>query len=418
MARPVIRLDGFDGAWKTTELNRIGERVTTRNANRDIKETLTNSARHGLVSQLNYFKNAVSNVKNVDNYYVVDQDYFVYNPRISSVAPFGPINRNRLGRPGIVSPLYSVFTIDGVDTSFAETFFKTSRWHNFMRMNGDTGARHDRFTIGVDDFFQLPVTVPPTRDEQYAIGRFFEDIDASLQAQQTRLTQLRHLKQSMLTKMFPRDGETEPELRLDGFDGEWQIRSVDELFTFLRTNSLSRAYLTENKTDIHNIHYGDVLNKYGSVLDYESESIPYIADTNNSFLGDFLASGDIIFADAAEDLTVGKCTEVRSIDRESVVSGLHTIAARSSILFAPGFLGHALNAGSFHDQLVPLIQGTKVSSISSNTLRSCYVAYPTFDEQHGIGTYFTKLDQLIDLEDSKLTKLQQLKAAFLQKMFV
>src|SRR5690606_14927499 len=103
------------------------------------------SAEHGIISQRDYFDNDISNSDNIDRYYVVKNDDFVYNPRISSFAPVGPINRNRLGRNGIMSPLYTVFRTQDVDVTFLEHFFKTDCWHTFMRLNGDTGARSDRF---------------------------------------------------------------------------------------------------------------------------------------------------------------------------------------------------------------------------------------------------------------------------------
>lgn len=120
----------------------------------EINETFTNSAEQGIISQNDFFDHKVSSSDNIGKYYVVGKGDFVYNPRISSTAPVGPINRNRLERAGVVSPLYTVFRVKDVDPLFLEWYFKSSCWHLYMFINGDCGARADRFAIK-DPVFSL-----------------------------------------------------------------------------------------------------------------------------------------------------------------------------------------------------------------------------------------------------------------------
>lgn len=116
-------------------------------------------AEFGVISQRDFFDHDISKLGSLDGYYIVRNEDFVYNPRISTSAPVGPINRNKLGRTGVMSPLYTVFRPHDIDTTYLEHFFKCGYWYSFMNFNGDSGARSDRFSIKDDVFFQMPIPV-------------------------------------------------------------------------------------------------------------------------------------------------------------------------------------------------------------------------------------------------------------------
>ena len=178
-----IRFPEFSDAWKQRELGEIAEKVTKKNSNFEISETFTNSAEQGIISQKDFFDHKVASSENIGNYYVVDKNDFVYNPRISTTAPVGPINRNRLGRAGVMSPLYTVFRAKDINQLFLEWYFKSSCWHLFMYFNGDSGARSDRFSIKDSVFFSMPIFVP-SKEEQFKIGRFFDQLNETITLQQ------------------------------------------------------------------------------------------------------------------------------------------------------------------------------------------------------------------------------------------
>lgn len=165
-------------------------------------------------------------------------------------------------------------------------------------------------------------------------------------------------------------------------DGAWEQESLGEIVDFsIKTNSLSREKLSLESYEVQNIHYGDVLIKFDNVLDLQRDSLPSIIDSKVlDFKESLLQDGDLIFADAAEDSTVGKAIEVRNIGGKNIVSGLHTIAARPTQLFAPFYLGYYINSNFYHDQILPLMQGTKVSSISKSNLQVTKITFPTIDE--------------------------------------
>ena len=191
----------------------------------------------------------------------------------------------------------------------------------------------------------------------------------------------------------------------------WEQRKLGDCFDFLQNNTLSRAELVSDPGAALNVHYGDILTTFGEYLDTSREEMAYIPNQAivDKFKGSFLADGDIVMADTAEDETVGKCSEIAGLQGKAAISGLHTIPLRPTEKFAPGFLGYYMNSGAYHDQLLPLMQGIKVTSVSKNAIRNTDISYP-FDitEQAAIGQYFIRLDTLITLHQRELA----FKAAF------
>lgn len=198
---PRIRFAGFTGDWEQRKLGSIADRVTEKNTSLAESESFTNSAEFGIISQRDFFDHDITNKENIGNYYIVCPDDFVYNPRISVTAPVGPINRNKLGRNGVMSPLYTVFRPHDVNNTYLEYFFKTRHWHAFMQFNGDSGARSDRFSIGTDLFYEMPIPVP-SFDEQERIGRFLANLSDLITLHQRKLEKLQKIKKSLLEGMF------------------------------------------------------------------------------------------------------------------------------------------------------------------------------------------------------------------------
>lgn len=212
-----------------------------------------------------------------------------------------------------------------------------------------------------------------------------------------------------------------PEIRFKGFSGDWELELFGACFANIPNNTLSRAELNYVDGMAKNIHYGDVLIKFNEVLDVREEVIPFITsnETANKLKYAALQNGDIIIADAAEDSMVGKCTELFNMGEQLVVSGLHTIAVRPTLHFTSKYLGYYLNSSSYHNQLLLLMQGTKVLSISKTSIQNTKVAFPRgLEEQAAIGNYFYKLDALISQHQQQITKLNNIKQACLSKMFI
>ena len=420
MGKPKIRFKGYEDDWEQRKLNEIADKVSEKNKNNEFSEPFTNSAEQGIISQKDYFDREIVNNENLDGYYIVRNDDFIYNPRISVTAPVGPINRNRLGRNGVMSPLYTVFRTHDIDNLYLEFYFKTTKWHCFMKLNGDSGARFDRFTISSTQFMKMPIPYP-TLEEQRKIGKYFDSLDHLITLHQRKCEETKSLKKYMLQKMFPENGKCVPKIRFSGFSDDWEQRKLGNVLLSLQNNTLSRANLSDESGIAKNVHYGDVLIKFGEVLDVRKEKLPMITDENvlSKYKASFLQNGDVIVADTAEDSTVGKCSEIAGLNDEVVLSGLHTIPYRPIEKFASGYLGYYLNSGAYHNQLIPLMQGIKVTSISKSAMQNTDIDYPKSQEEQGkIGAYFKSLDEMITLHQHKCDELQKLKKFMLQNMFM
>lgn len=276
-------------------------------------------------------------------------------------------------------------------------------------------------SINSDVVKNAEISLPQDIGEQKKIGSYFMSLDNLITLHQHRLKHWEEMKKGLLQKMFPKKGETCPQIRFPSFNDDWEQRKFDKVFCFLQNNALSRAELSDVNGEVMNIHYGDILVKYGEILDISKDGMTFLL--NNELLSKYqsslLKNGDVIIADAAEDETVGKCSEIAGLSEEFVLSGLHTIPCRPNVKFAEGYLGYYMNSRTYHDQLLPLIQGSKVSSISKSAIQDTSIVFPTsVKEQMLIGTYFKNLDHLINLHQRKLKHLQKLKKGLLQQMFI
>lgn len=199
---------------------------------------------------------------------------------------------------------------------------------------------------------------------------------------------------------------------------DWEVAKLGEKFRFISNNTFSRDFLCEDG-EIKNIHYGDVLIKYDSTLDVSQSDIPAI---NSEHLPSyrpkcFAEDGDIIIADTAEDETVCKATELWNIGGKRVVAGLHTMWCRpAQNTFAIKFLGYFMNTSLYHNQVLPLIQGIKVSSVSKSAIQGTWLCIPPIEEQCRIASALTSIDNLIDSLDRLIAKKLDIKQGAMQQL--
>lgn len=188
---------------------------------------------------------------------------------------------------------------------------------------------------------------------------------------------------------------------------EWEVRTFQEIGSMLGTNTLSRDKMNESGGCTQNIHYGDVLVKYGEILDCASANIPWVnRDCENTNLGTNLQDGDVVISDTAEDYTVGKATEVQGVGTMQVLSGLHTIAFRpNASVFSPKFLGYYFNSSIYRAQLYPLIQGIKVCSISKKAISNTKLTVPPLAEQRKITEILGVWDEVIEKQSRLIERL-------------
>ena len=200
--RPKLRFPGFDEPWKETTLSAFFSKSTQKNADGHITNVICNSAKLGLIPQREYFDKDIANSDNTSGYYIIRQNDFVYNPRKSSDAPYGPISSYKYAEDGIVSPLYLCFHAkDEINPLYYEWYFRSSAWHRYIYMSGDSGARHDRVSIKDDTFFAMPINLP-SEQEQSKIASFLQSLDERIAAQEKLVASLKKYKRGVMRAIF------------------------------------------------------------------------------------------------------------------------------------------------------------------------------------------------------------------------
>ena len=330
----------------------VSKKVTTKNTDGALNETFTNSAERGIVSQLDYFDHDITNEANVNGYYVVRPNDFVYNPRISTIAPCGPINRNRLNRAGVMSPLYTVFSIDdGVCKTYLEHYFKTSRWHDFMFLEGNSGARSDRFSISDSLFFEMPIWCP-SLTEQEAIAQQLELTDNLITLHQ-RKYQYRGLYGYL----------------------SWEQRKLEEVALVTMGQSPNGACYTDNPNDAVLVQ-GNADLKDGWVS-------PRVWTTE---ITKTAKAGDLIMSVRAPVGAMGKTAYDVVLGR-----GVAGIAGNE-------FLFQALSKKEAEGYWSTVSAGSTFDSINGDELRNTLVDCPCSElECETIGDCLSKVDSLITL---------------------
>ena len=197
---PHLRFPEFSGEWEKNNLSKFSSKITKKNKGNFINNVLCNSANLGIIPQNDYFDRDIANADNTDSYYIIEQGDFVYNPRKSTAAPYGPVNIYNGEKPGIISPLYLCFSVFNISPSFLFYRFKSSVWHPYVYSHGDTGVRYDRVSIKDDVFFDMPIYTP-TQNEQEKIATLLFLIDERIATQNKIIEDLKKLKSAIVDKL-------------------------------------------------------------------------------------------------------------------------------------------------------------------------------------------------------------------------
>ena len=340
----------------------------------------------------------------MDGYYIVKTEDFVYNPRISTSAPVGPINRNKLGRTGVMSPLYTVFRPHDIDTTYLEYFFKCGYWHSFMNFNGDSGARSDRFSIRDNVFFQMPIPIPDI-DEQRKIGELLTCLDNLITLHQRKFEKLTNVKKSMLEKMFPQNGSSYPEIRFKGFTDPWEQREVGDLL-------IERSQQAPMSDEYPLMAF--IANEGVAPKGERYDRSALVTDTVNKLYkktekGDFIYSSNNLETGSIGLNKYGK----------ACISPVYSIFEPTGIADSD-FLGRRLVRKDFINAMVKWRQGVIYGQwrIHESDFLKIEISVPSVEEQRKIGAYLDQLDNLITLHQRELEKLQNIKKSMLEKMFV
>ena len=412
--QPSYRFASYTEPWEEKKLGDVSEKVREKNSDNLYSSVLTNSAEFGIIPQRDYFDKDIANEKNLNGYYIVKQNDFVYNPRISNYAPVGPIKPNKLNEVGIMSPLYYVFRTHDIENSYLATYFDTTYWHKFMKINGDSGARADRFAIKDSVFVEMPIPFP-SLPEQTAIGSFFQDIDQLISLQQRKLEVLKEQNKTYLKLLFPAKGQTKPDLRFAGFEDDWKEVKLGEVFDIV--------------TDY--VANGSFESLRNNVKTYEKDNFAYmirLQDASNSWKGPWLYTDekgynflsksrlfkdDILMSNVG---TVGRFFQVPELDRPM------TLAPNSVLIRSTSsnnqFLYFMMLTPNIQDQITMRKTPGVQDKINKTDFKKVIATLPSLPEQEVIGSFFQDLDKAIAKQEEKVNQLKESKQTFLKKMFI
>jgi hypothetical protein len=412
---PNIRFNQFKELWKVVKLDSISKKVKSKNLNNTFENVLTNSAEFGIIPQRDFFDKDIANLKSLNGYYVVQPNDFVYNPRISNKAPVGPIKANFLNTTGVMSPLYYVFRTQNVNVLFLAKYFDSSYWHKFMKLNGDTGARSDRFAIKDSVFKEMPIPFP-SHSEQSAIGSLFRTLDDLLASYKDNLANYQSFKATMLSKIFPKAGQTAPEIRLDGFEGEWRIIKLGDVLSELKSG-LSRELSNDDiglpVIRANNISDGNL--NLDRDIKYWFKDDPKGANTANYFVRE----NDILVNFINSEAKMGTAAIVlREPDRETIyTTNILKLTVKED--YYPYFI-YLMTFVQSYQNYIKAITKPAVNQASFTTVdfKKYEFLCPAFQEQQAISAYFLNLDNLINSHQEKISQLETLKKKLLQDMFI
>ena len=251
----------------------------------------------------------------------------------------------------------------------------------------------------------------PKLQEQRAIATTLSDIDTLIIGLDKLIAKKRDIKQATMQQLRP------GQQRLQGFSGEWNVKTFEEIFDFLSTATNARSDLSESG-DTYYLHYGDIHTRFHSHLDLGFDQPPKVERAMCQSAA-YIRNGDWVMADASEDFAgVGKTIEVSGLtDDARMVAGLHTFLLREKTpTFAAGFKGHLGNLDSLRQQYLRVATGMKVYGVSKNALKNLVLPVPKLEEQTAIATILSDMDGELATIKARCDKARQIKLGMMQEL--
>ncbi len=400
---PKLRFKGYNDELITVKLNKLFSKIKEKNSNGNITNVICNSAKLGLIPQREYFDKDIANIDNTLGYYVIKNNDFVYNPRKSKDAPYGPIGIYEYSEIGIVSPLYLVFrkTMD-IDTNFFKYYFLSNAWHRYVYLEGDSGARHDRVSIKDNVFFDMPVKIPSLQ-EQEKIASFLTLIDKKIEKQKELVELLKKYKRGLFSAIFSQ------KLKFKDDNGNdypaWEEKRLGDICKIVGGGT----------PDTNNVKYwGDDINWFTP-----TEIIKKYADSSNrkiSRLGLLKSSAKILPIGTVLLTTRATLGEMSILSIEATTNqGFQSLipvkdeVSSEFIYYCQPIIKHFC---------YKYANGSTFLEISKQTLAKLKLMIPNKDEQNKISDFLSKFDNKIQQEECILSNLKTYKKGLLQQMFI
>ena len=405
-SNPKIRFREFVNKWNNYKLGQLGN-FKSGIGFPDSQQGGTEGIPFFKVSDMNNIGNETE-MRNANNY--VTQEQIMKNswkviketPAIifAKVGAALMLNRKRLvTRPFLIDNNTMSYSFDeSWDKDFGLTLFQTINLPKYAQI----GALP---SYNASDIAMIKVNVPNVQ-EQSAIGSLFRTLDNLITSYKDNLANYQSLKATMLSKMFPKAGQAVPEIRLDGFEGEWELLEINDLADDFQSGGTP-------KTNVQEYWDGDI--PWIQSSDLETNCLFKIkVQKSISEKGLKNSSAKIIPKDSIAVVTrvgVGKLGVMRH-EYATSQDFLSLSNLKSNIEFTAYLLYRLLQ------KEVTQLQGTSIKGITKVELLSKKVLIPSLLEQQAIGTYFTNLDNLISAHQEKISQLETFKKKLLQDMFI
>ena len=390
---PHLRFPEFSGEWESARLSSFTKKITKKNKGNVISNVLCNSANLGIIPQSEYFDRDIANTENTDTYYIIENGDFVYNPRKSVTAPYGPVNMYKGKNSGIISPLYLCFTVKDISKDFLLNWFKGNTWYRYVYSHGDTGVRYDRVSIKDDIFLNMPINIPVI-GEQEKISKILNLLDERIATQNKIIEDLKLLKSAIIEEHYKKQKK--------------QIVSVADLGQPFNVGNLSKEDLSE--TGHLCIIYGELFTTYGATINV-------VESHTHKFHGMTLSrKGDLLFPSST---TVDAVSLIAPsvINVDGVVLGGDMFGIHISSDFNPQYLSYFFNLIA-RNQLAKYAKGSTIIHLHYKEIEKAKLLLPSLEEQNRMATCMAAFDERITIEYTIQKSLMIQKQYLLRQMFI
>ena len=405
--RPKLRFPGFDEPWQSTLLSSVFAKNTKKNTDGQITNVICNSAKQGLIPQREYFDKDIANSDNTSGYYIIEENDFVYNPRKSADAPYGPISSYKYAEAGIVSPLYLCFRAKKeINPAFFEWYFRSSVWHRYVYMSGDSGARHDRVSIKDDTFFAMPINLPSAHEQEH-IASFLERIDQRIEMQRSLVDNLKKYKRGLLRAYFMTD--------------EWNAHHKWEKCKLgLCCSKIGSGKTPRGGSSVY-VDHGIMFLRSQNVLwgTLDISDVSYIDDeTNKTMLSSEVHSGDVLLN--ITGASIGRCC-LYSLNYRANVNQ-HVCILRLSNegkeRLLPEFLLQQILSDRIQQQVMDCQNGGSREGLNFQQIADFDIVIPDIEEQRKICGMLNAFDCKVTNEEAFLNALFNLRTSLMQQLFI
>mgnify|MGYP000014848327 FL=1 len=345
-----------------------------------------------MIPQREYFDKDIANSDNTSGYYIIEENDFVYNPRKSADAPYGPISRYKYAEAGIVSPLYLCFRAKKeINPSFFEWYFRSSAWHRYVYMSGDSGARHDRVSIKDDTFFAMPINLPSAHEQEH-IASFLERIDQRIEKQRALVESLKKYKRGLLMHYFS-DDKTQL----------WTQCSVSQIGKVITGST--------PPTNDRSNYDGDLL--FCAPGDVGEQK--YISSTEKRVSPKGFALGRPLPPNSVIVTCIGLIGKL-GIAKTSMITNQQINALVVSEGFDHEFIYYAFE--NFFPEYRSKVSMQTLPILSKSEFEKLMIKVPDLDVQHKISSHLAAMDRRIEHTQQELNALIEHRRGIMQQLFI